>query len=492
MTEARYKWQLRYEKSEDGEISSVTTDLTRNGNRIQLTLPSDTAGYTVELLALGGVDSEPLCNPFTIALRRKEHLVFNGSSLQWFDKDGKEVPFKVDDTTSVNALKAFTGSADLQPPEGQDKVNEGPIPEGIWWLKRDNLQCIDDLGFWRGTFGRTWPGGVERWGRYRLWLEHDPETKNQGRTNLCVLGNESRNTGGNIHIFDSETDFTDMEVFKKNFVKRVESGGRLKMRVNYAKSYKKGDTGNDVLEINFRLTGFGGVLPNTEFTELTEKGVKQFQRDYMGMDTSTGIVDVNTLEAIDEFSERYRENVDDYKCSCGKCGGFGNGQYKGVYRDNEPELEMFHHYEYPGMHQSLLWAVSAARFYLTVKLGGEYSVKQIYSAYRCWANATTIRTKTTNHMGKAVDIHFNKNGSRTRDVKDMDILREKIFCECIGAPKQIRNSIPQFGWLNNQFGLESAAVGATTWVHLDVREFDTQPYLNDMYFVQCNSEKTLV
>ncbi|MDG5817099.1 M23 family metallopeptidase, partial [Chitinispirillales bacterium ANBcel5] len=28
--------------------------------------------------------------------------------------------------------------------------------------------------------------------------------------------------------------FTDMEVFKKNFVKRVESGGRLKMRVNYA------------------------------------------------------------------------------------------------------------------------------------------------------------------------------------------------------------------------------------------------------------------
>ncbi|KMQ49579.1 peptidase, M23 family [Chitinispirillum alkaliphilum] len=185
-------------------------------------------------MALVGDASEPICNPFTIALRRREYLTFSGSSLQWFDEDGKEVPFKVNDTTSVNTLKAFTGSPDLQPPEGQDEVDKGPIPEGIWWLKRDNLQCIDDLGFWRGTFGGTWPGGVKRWGKYRLWLEHDPETKNQGRTNLCVLGNESRNTGGNIHIYDSETDFTDMEVFKKNFVKRVESGGRLKMRVNYA------------------------------------------------------------------------------------------------------------------------------------------------------------------------------------------------------------------------------------------------------------------
>ena len=79
------------------------------------------------------------------------------------------VPFKVDESKTVNTLKAFTGSPDLQPPLGQDKVNEGPIPEGIWWLKQDNLQCIDDLGFWKRITGsRAWPDGIKRWGRYRL------------------------------------------------------------------------------------------------------------------------------------------------------------------------------------------------------------------------------------------------------------------------------------------------------------------------------------
>jgi len=253
--------------------------------------------------------------------------------------------------------------------------------------------------------------------------------------------------------------------------------------------YTVGDEGEIVLEINIRLAGFGGMLPTEKFTELTKNGVEQFQKDYMKMEVPIGKVDHNTLKAIDEFSEKYREDVNSYKCVCGSCSGFGKGQYKNQYKSTS-KIESNHKYEYPGMHQSLLWAVSASRFYLTQKLNNEYSIKSVYSAYRCWEDNTKHNRSTTNHMGKAVDLHFNKNNKRTHD---MDILREKIYCECIGAPKQGGNSKYKFGWLPNKFGLEpnkwaDGGNAANTWIHFDVREFDKDMYLKDDFFIKFNNE----
>lgn len=253
--------------------------------------------------------------------------------------------------------------------------------------------------------------------------------------------------------------------------------------------YCVGDSGNVVREINFRLAGFGGVLPGDKFTSITEKGVKQFQRDYMGMSVPTGIVDDVTLQKIDEFSDLYREDVENYKCQCGKCTGFGSGQFKGEYHTGKPVSETYHKYEYPGIHQSLLWAVSASRFYLTIKLKNVYSINCVYSAYRCWADNKKNRRSSTNHMGKAVDIHFDKNGSRTTSSTDMDELREKIYCNCIGAPKNEVKEKCNFGWVTNRFGLESEKYGASSWVHLDVREFKTSLYLKDVYFIKSNYDE---
>uniref|UniRef100_A0AAU6WTE9 Peptidoglycan-binding protein n=1 Tax=Chryseobacterium endophyticum TaxID=1854762 RepID=A0AAU6WTE9_9FLAO len=42
---------------------------------------------------------------------------------------------------------------------------------------------------------------------------------------------------------------------------------------------KKGDKNELIREINIRLAGFGGNVPTDEFTDRTEKMVKQFQRD---------------------------------------------------------------------------------------------------------------------------------------------------------------------------------------------------------------------
>ena len=255
-------------------------------------------------------------------------------------------------------------------------------------------------------------------------------------------------------------------------------------RVSTLKIARKGDKGRAIQEINLRLAGFGGVLPRYEYTDETIMAVKQFQRDYMNMSSPTGEVDSATMEKIDEFSKKYRENVNNYKCKCKKCGGFGQGRYRGEYISSHSEK--FYKYEYPGMHQSLLWAVSASRFYLTKKLDGVYSINTIYSGYRCW-NAIEINKPTTNHLGKAVDIHFNKNGQRIRT--DMDLIREKIYCECIGAPF----ADGKFGWRTNQFGLEpytfsNGTAGARTWVHLDVREFDHNEFLKDEFFIKSNDD----
>jgi len=179
-----------------------------------------------------------------------------------------------------------------------------------------------------------------------------------------------------------------------------------------------------ILEINIRLAGFGGLLPTDEFTELTKKGVIQFQKDYMKRpedDKNLGIVDSGTLTGISKFSNLFRENLAHYMCPCintdsaNTCNGFGTGRFKDRYRLNNYD-EKSHMYEYPGMHQSLLWAVSALRFYTenylhTVGREGD-SRKGISSGYRCWydnerhLNHEKKPRSTTNHMGKAVDIQF--------------------------------------------------------------------------------------
>ena len=67
----------------------------------------------------------------------------------------------------------------------------------------------------------------------------------------------------------------------------------------------------------------------------------------------------------------------------------------------------------------------------------------------------------------------------------MDLIREKIYCECIGAPKQGDNKGYKFGWSPNKFGLEPASMGATTYIHFDAREMT----ILEEYFIKNNDDK---
>lgn len=237
---------------------------------------------------------------------------------------------------------------------------------------------------------------------------------------------------------------------------------------------KPGDKGSLIEEINVRLTGFGGTVsestPLNVFTKRTESAIKQFQRDYMGV-AETGKICGSLLIALDEFRSKIPISFASMKCRCGQCHGFGNGfidsQAAGYFKSTD-RTKPYAGIEYPGLHRALLWALRAAIYYaesMDTELGFKFLT--ISSGYRCWHDNKIHKRSTTNHMGNALDIQFSRNNSTTRcSGKDVDILRSNIFVKRIGA---------QLSWPDkNKLSLETAAEGAKSWVHVDVREYDEQ------------------
>lgn len=246
---------------------------------------------------------------------------------------------------------------------------------------------------------------------------------------------------------------------------------------------KKGDRSELIREINIRLAGFGGNVPTDEFTDRTEKMIKQFQRDYMKV-IETGKICGNVLRAIDEFGSIYTVNINEGKCPCTECSGFGNGLFS-EQRNNTKILEKNRKYEYPGIHRSLLWVEKAVKFYLTnhEKQSG-LKIGKIFSGYRCNANNRKNRRTSTNHMGKALDLHIYKLTDTNNTERNADKVRDLL----------IKFTNAEYRWDGSDFfALEPSSrnrVGdefiATTWVHYDVRTFNLQ-YLKDEYFVKDNS-----
>lgn len=232
-----------------------------------------------------------------------------------------------------------------------------------------------------------------------------------------------------------------------------------------------GDKGPLIEEINVRLMGFGGTAtdgkPFNEFTAKTEAAVRRFQQDYMGV-AGTGKVCGAMLAALDEFRSKHPVNFKAMLCKCGHCKGFGNG-YRTSEKSglkNKAGTAWINAPEYPGIHRALIWSMRAALFYTSVKdaaLG--YTFLHVSSGYRCWMDNKAHDRRTFNHMGNALDLQFRKAPATTRCAgADVNTLRSKIFIARMGA---------QLSWPNkNKLSLEPASAGATSWVHMDVREFE--------------------
>jgi hypothetical protein len=234
-----------------------------------------------------------------------------------------------------------------------------------------------------------------------------------------------------------------------------------------------GCKGPDVAELQTRLAGFRGTLPDGDFGGGTLLQVTCFQRDFMKMAAPTGVVDRATFVAIDAFADQYPIDFKLLRCPCGVCPGYGQGFFKGLYAVGQAEVEMNYRYEYPGMHRLLLWAVRAIQFYtpnrkLTINSGYRCSVEN--------ASHTPPRT-STNHHGKAVDLDvvpLPKEDAKD-DMANCDALRGRL----------IETANAQLKWLaKNQKALEPSDM-APIWVHYDVRCYERK-YLGDEAFCTSN------
>jgi hypothetical protein len=271
-----------------------------------------------------------------------------------------------------------------------------------------------------------------------------------------------------------------VEVDKSN-KKAVSEGGKKGEGKSCGEKYciKKGDSSELIREINIRLAGFGGNVPTDVFTERTEKMIKQFQRDYMKV-PETGKVCGNVLRSIDEFCSKWVENISNYKCLChasdskvavkDRCSsGYGKGL-----KD-----------EHPGIHRSLLWGVSALKYYLSVQKKDSFN--RISAGYRCWAHNKSIPRTSTNHMGKAVDIQFEVDdklitGKDAKNIKKLQLIRDSYYRKYLNA---------QEGWSVKDavFRLEPIGLGkdqSYSWIHMDVTKYEG--YLDDKYFVQLQND----
>ena len=230
----------------------------------------------------------------------------------------------------------------------------------------------------------------------------------------------------------------------------------------------QGDKGDDVVELQMRLAGFKGTVPDGDFGPNTVTQVTTFQSEWMKMAQPTGRVDTDTFDAIDAFAAAHPVDFSPLKCKCGVCGGFGRGKFKDQYWSGDSE-EKFHRYEYPGIHRMLLWTYRAAMLH-TKAQGWKLTIN---SAYRCSVDNQQHNRKSTNHSGKAIDIDVVNPASNTIDRQRSNELRA-ILVETANA---------QIGWAGrNRKALEPADI-APTWVHLDVRCYDRK-YLDDKYFVR--------
>ena len=68
---------------------------------------------------------------------------------------------------------------------------------------------------------------------------------------------------------------------------------------------KFGDEGPDVAELQMRLAGFRGTIPDGQFAAGTQLQVAKFQEDFMAIRPGPGVADRSTLAAISEFARQY-------------------------------------------------------------------------------------------------------------------------------------------------------------------------------------------
>ena len=141
---------------------------------------------------------------------QRPSLTFDGRRLCWKGK-----PF------NGKCWNAVSGAPGFQRPEHQEIEWRGPIPEGLYRVRQDEHQRIDDEPLFERLLHRwdkfqewsaknretNWPGGTSAWGRNRIWLRPKSGTNTFGRTDFSIHGGDYPGSGGCVDLTNHMSDF---------------------------------------------------------------------------------------------------------------------------------------------------------------------------------------------------------------------------------------------------------------------------------------------
>ena len=135
------------------------------------------------------------------------NLFFNGKELALL-KNGR----------ALKSWPAMSGREGYQHKRLTPLKSEGPIPEGIWYVRQKNYQNMDDLPFLERNISKImpripgvkvgkWTGGIPAWGKERVWLEPSSYTRTFGRKDFSIHGGWKLGSAGCIDLAGGMSDF---------------------------------------------------------------------------------------------------------------------------------------------------------------------------------------------------------------------------------------------------------------------------------------------
>lgn len=150
-----------------------------------------------------------------IGIIDKQYALFNGTSLSVYEDDKK-----------IAEWPAVSGRPGHQSSKYQKEKDLGPIPEGVYVIRKQRLQFYNDISWWdrqRSAVGLgTWRGGTDSWGESRVWLEPAKETNLYGRSGFSIHGGAVPGSAGCIDLTHSMDGFTKwFENNKKDVILKV-------------------------------------------------------------------------------------------------------------------------------------------------------------------------------------------------------------------------------------------------------------------------------
>ncbi len=132
----------------------------------------------------------------------------NINSNQYAEFDGKTLTVHVGDGHTIK-FDAMSGKPEYQDPKYQDMKDGGPIPEGVYVARQEEIQHITPYGLVAGIADAgTWPGSLYSWGSSRIRLEPSKETNTYNRGGFYVHGGWEQGSNGCIDLTSSMDEFT--------------------------------------------------------------------------------------------------------------------------------------------------------------------------------------------------------------------------------------------------------------------------------------------